>query len=109
MEQYTLIGLGNAENVARLLRGEALDVTEGDHGTLVLRECGNRLLDHATRLAGEQPLLRNAPRRRDPVAVAREPVHVDRGVALVAVGREGGERSDPRLPLTAGLRLVRQD
>ena len=81
VEQYTLIGLGKAENVARLLGGQALHVAQRDHGALVLGQRRDRLLDRAPRLAGEQPLLGHASRRGRPVAIPREPVGVDRGVA----------------------------
>ena len=93
MEQYALIGLGDAQNVARFFRGETFDVAKRDHRPLVVRQRGDRGLDPRTRLARKQPLFGHAARRRRPVTCvpvvgAEEAVDVDGRSVLVAVGSE---------------------
>src|SRR5947208_1844696 len=104
MEEYSLIGIAELENVTSLLRVEALDVAQCDHRALVGRELLDRLHDQSAGLAREQPLLGIAlprlgqllPAARVLVALGTEAVGLHRRLVAVA---DRGERNAPALAL----------
>src|SRR5215208_5223175 len=110
VEEYPLICLAQREGVTNLLAAPPFDIAERDHGALRRRKLRDRILDHAARLAREQPLLGEAAGRRAPVARPRlvrasEAIGIDRAV----VGLERRERQCPPLAHAACLRTVRED
>src|SRR5436190_5981566 len=96
MEEYSLIGIAELQNVTSLLRVEALDVAQRDHRALVGRELLDRLHDQRAGLAREQPLLGIAlprlgqvpPAARVLVALGTEAVGLHCGLLVVADRRE---------------------
>ena len=115
VQQHSLIDLAEVERVTDLLRRPALDVAQGDHGTLARRQRLDRPRDQLARLRREDALLRQLARRRRPAArmqrvvLGQEAIRVDRGLRHAARLVQRRERQRPALALRPCLRGVDED
>src|SRR5436190_9062092 len=115
VKEHSLIGLAQAQGVARLLGRPAADVTQGDHLTLADGELRDRLQQDPARLVGGEALLGRAPLDGRPrphtrigAAARLEAVDVYGRLvgALDAAALQKREWQDATLALAFGARLV---
>src|SRR6185369_7518589 len=101
MQEDSLMGAGDAENVTRLVAGQALDIAQQHHLLLQWRKIAHGARQQATQALPFERIVRALERRwpvrpmADPLALTEKPLRLDGWAVGRLFGDELGNRHQP--------------